>query len=97
MDESRAPANNGFIYAIIDKQTKAISGGLMIYRHDAPAIRTFSDLLADPRAEIIHRHPEDFELYRLGFITIDNTISAESTLVLTGEKWAAMHRPSRAD
>lgn len=78
--------NNGGIYAIYDNKAEEIAGNfnkLHIYRHVAAAIRFFSDMLGDTQG--IGRHPEDFDLYQMGFISLDNQIVPEKNLVITGK------------
>lgn len=87
--------NNGIIYAVIDTKADAIVGGLQLHRADAAAIRAFGDIASDPQT-IIARHPEDFELRRLGFIDINNEIvtpSTESDTIITGAQWKAAQQP----
>lgn len=78
------------IYAILDKKAEALVGGLQLHRALASAVRSFTDIALDPKT-MINRHPEDFELIELGFITDDNQIvPAEGyNVVITGAAWAA--------
>lgn len=78
------------IYAIRDNVAEAF-GPLMTFSHDAPAIRAFSDVAADPNTQV-GRHPGDFELLDLGVFDeqaseIVCTVPARS--VITGAQWQA--------
>lgn len=75
--------NNGGIYAVIDTKAEAIIGFLMICKHEAQAIRNFCDVADDPKG-MINRHPDDYDLYRLGWLTTDNQLIGEHQLILTG-------------
>lgn len=84
--------HKGGIYAIIDVLAQSIVGMLSIHKHDAPAIRLFGDIASDPNS-MIARHPQDFNLVRLGYITEHNHIHAEYDLIMTGTTWAAAQTP----
>lgn len=78
--------NNGGIYAIYDNKAEEFAGNfnkLHVFRHVAAAIRFFSDMASDQKG--IGLHVEDFDLYQLGFITLDNTILPEKNLIITGK------------
>lgn len=82
------------IYAIYDKVAGQILGGLHFHKHEAAAIRFFSDVAAMANSQV-GQHPADFELVKLGWITVDNkTIVPDYSLVLSGEKWAAAQAPA---
>lgn len=85
--------NNGGIYAILDTKAQAIIGFLMICRHEAQAIRNFCDVADDPQS-MIHRHPQDYELVRLGWLTTDNLIIAQFDLILAGNTYQATQKPN---
>lgn len=80
--------NNGGIYALLDLAAGHIVGVLQIFRHEAAAVRFFSDL-ANMEQSMVRQHPEDFNLIRLGFLTLDNTLAPEYSVVITGRAWAA--------
>lgn len=81
--------NNGIIYAIVDLKADAIIGGLQLHRADAAAIRAFGDIASNPET-IVSKHPEDYELRRLGWLTLENEIE-QSILecVISGAQWKA--------
>lgn len=80
--------NNGGVYAIIDTKAEAVIGFLMICKHPAQAVRNFCDV-ADDQKSMINRHPEDYELVRLGWLTLENHVIPEHALILSGSSYAA--------
>lgn len=89
---------NQQLYAVYDNVAKALTGGVMVFSHDAPAIRVFVDALSEP-SSILSKHPDDFALICLGEIaepdTVDNATDLPAILaygprvVLTGTAWKA--------
>lgn len=86
------------IYAIYDNQAREYVGGLLLYRHDAAAIRSFGDIARDPQT-MIARHTADYELHKLGMfdpstghLTVGIEGDGKST-ILTGEDWLTINRP----
>lgn len=94
------------IYAIRDTLAGMLIGGLHMHRHDAPAIRFFTDVATMPDSGI-GRHPNDYELVCLANISDDGTIEQwavpglngdtayaklDVRVVLTGAQWAAMQQ-----
>lgn len=81
------------IYAIRDIKADDIIGGLHMHKHHAAAIRMFSDIAADEKT-YISKHPEDYELLRLGYLDLDGTppIAPELQTIITGVQWAAMQQ-----
>lgn len=81
--------NNGIIYAVVDTRADDIHGGLILQKNDAAAIRLFGDIASNPQT-VVHRHPDDFELRRLGYIDTANDIQTEGVaVIITGAQWAA--------
>lgn len=77
------------IYAIFDTVAGQVLGGLYFHKHEAAAIRFFSDVAMMDKSQV-GQHPGDYELIRLGWIAQDNkTIVADYVMVLSGAKWAA--------
>lgn len=76
------------IYAIIDKKTEDLIGGLQLHKHPASAIRTFTDIGLDKQT-LLNRHPEDFDLVKLGELTDQNQIQPDYNVIITGSAWAA--------
>lgn len=76
------------IYAIYDNLAKAILGGLHLYKHDAAAIRFFSDIATTANTQI-NKHPSDFDLVRLGFLENEVELTPLHEVILTGANWLA--------
>lgn len=76
------------IYAIRDIVAQMLTGGLYLHKHEASAIRFFGDVAADPQS-LIGKHPEDFELIQLGYLSIKDEIIPSTKTVLTGTVWKA--------
>lgn len=75
------------IYAIIDKVAGQIIGGLQAHKHEAAAVRFYSDVAA-MKESLVGKHPQDFDLYRLGHVNLDHEIEPEKTIILRGSMWA---------
>lgn len=75
------------LYAIYDRAAQQLTGPIMNERADAVALRTFRDLVADPKT-LVGQHPQDFDLLRLGHIDYDEhnnpQLVADYQLVVTG-------------
>lgn len=84
------------LYVVYDKVANDTIGPIIQYNHDAPAVRTFSEGLADPQG--LGRHPQDFDLLLVGRINTDAGEFAidvvPPTLILSGAAWLAA-QPSR--
>lgn len=76
------------IYAILDLIAGTILGGLQLHKHDAAAVRFYSDVAA-MKDSLVGRHPQDFDLVKVGYITHDNTIEPTHQLILKGSMWLA--------
>lgn len=76
------------IIAIIDTVATDIAGPIQLVRHEAPAIRFFSDVALDPQT-MIHKHVEDYELWQLGILNDDFTIEPTQRPIITGRAWKA--------
>lgn len=83
----------GNVYAVIDTVADMIFGPLLLQKHDAAAIRLFSDIAA-MKDGIIGQHPQDFELIKLGSIEDDFQITPEKRVVITGKQWQATQTTS---
>lgn len=76
------------VYAIHDKIAGQLTGGLYCHKHDAAAVRFYSDVAAMKDSNI-GRHPQDYDLVRLGYVTHHNELVPDHTLILEGSMWAA--------
>lgn len=95
------------VYAIIDTKADEL-GPLMTFRHEAAAIRAFTDLARSEKTAIA-QHPEDYALLCLGTVreeandklnqeahTLDGYVRAIT--VITGSQWlAANTKPTQED
>lgn len=74
------------IYAIYDNKAADIVSILQVHSHEAVAIRTFTDVALQEQSQI-QRHPEDFDLIRLGFLNTGNDlgITPGYQMVITGK------------
>lgn len=57
------------VYAVYDRVSQDVTGGLMVFSHDAPAIRIFVDALSDANT-ILAKHPADFDLVCVGELVV---------------------------
>lgn len=55
------------IYAIVDLKAHDLAGEIFTQTHDQIAIRQFADAVSNEKS-ILHRHPQDFALFRMGEI-----------------------------
>lgn len=82
------------VFAVIDNQAQNIVGNMLtIHRHEAPAIRQFTDLLSDERS-MLNKHPHDFDLVQMGEIDEDTmALEPRHAIILKGSAWAASNAP----
>lgn len=86
------------LYVVVDNKAGQALGGVHVFRHDAPAVRMFTDIHADEQS-VIHKHPSDFALVRVGRFD-DELLLIEAhdpVVIVTGEAVAAMQRQGGAD
>lgn len=76
------------IYAIMDTIAQQITGGLYLHKHEAAAVRFFADVAQMPDS-LVGKHPQDFDLVRLGYLSLENDIKPDNTVILRGSIWAA--------
>lgn len=80
------------LYAVLDLVADNIIGGIQLHRHEAAAIRTFGDI-ASAENSLVHMHPTDFALVRLGHLTDTHELEPDYAVVLTGVQWLAAQQP----
>lgn len=85
------------LYVIFDLVAEAFLPPIMVNRSDAPLIRHFYDLLANPDS-FFSRHPNDYDLRCIGRIDDEGSIDAFGTpvIVTTGYIWSASNSPKDA-
>lgn len=87
------------IYAINDRVAKELVGMrmylLMVFRTDHEAVRYFADAINDTTS-ILNKHPGDYELVWLGYITPEDIIHGNETqqLIITGDTLLAVQQPA---
>lgn len=79
---------NTYIFAILDTVANALIGGLLLHKHEAAAVRFYSDV-ATMKDSQIARHPQDFNLLQLGYLDDEHQLVPDYRVVLTGENWLA--------
>lgn len=85
-----------YIYSIRDKAAEDLVGSMMyilfVFKTDAQAIRYFADAMADEQS-ILGKHPEDYQLIKMGEIADDNEIKGYEAphrrIVMEGASLAA--------
>lgn len=78
------------IIAIIDTLSNDVAGQLMLFPHDAPAIRFFGDVATHPESQVA-KHIEDYQLVQLGILDDDCSIITDRRILITGSQWKTMH------
>lgn len=79
------------LYAIYDNKAETIIGPVISEKHDAAAIRTYTDLLREPKVSL-SQHPADYDLIGLGSIhniAGEIAINPQTRLILSGAQWLA--------
>lgn len=83
------------LYVVYDKITRDTVGPILVFAHHAPAVRIFTDELANPQT--FGRHPADFDLYQIGTLATDADVpeltDINPTVILTGSAWLASQQP----
>lgn len=62
------------IYILCVVHDRSIDGYINLHcvRAEGQAIRQFQDAINDPQAGSIHKHPDDYDLYRVGTYSDDD-------------------------
>lgn len=85
------------IYAIRDNRAGEVVGNLMMFAHDAPAIRMFGDAVSAPDS-MVAKHTADYDLILCGRIEIETgVITSENAVVMTGVTFLAMREAQEAE
>lgn len=83
-----------YVYAVYDTIAKDIVGPLLRYDRDEPAIRIFTDALADQREGSLGHHAADYQLLRLCRIDEETPqihIALEDVAaIMSGKLWLAL-------
>jgi len=81
------------LFQIYDLVGEQIIGPIIAYRHPAAAIRSFTDLLRDPKTTL-GQHPDDYDIRLVGVQDEnDGTIDPVNPPIiqLTGTTWRMMN------
>lgn len=84
------------IYAVFDRVAETAVGGLMLFPGDPSAVRTFLDLVADPKTQV-GQHPRDYDLICVGTYDMQRCAVVgheQPVTVLTGAAADAARSPS---
>lgn len=86
------------VYCLYDIVADGWTGQLVTDRADAPVIRMFHDLLADPKMGI-GKHANDYEMRCIGSIDDSGELLGHKVVrtVATGAQWLASQTPSLAN
>lgn len=71
------------LIVVVDILARDVTGPVLYFHHDAPAIRFFTDAIQDPSTPL-NKHPEDYELHELGLLDDDLHITLTGRTVTTG-------------
>lgn len=85
------------IYAIRDLVANSLLGGLHLFRHPAPAVRFFGDIAADQQT-MIARHPQDYDLIRIGALDEDTFVVTPLPIpevIITGAAYVAAQQAAK--
>lgn len=86
--QRRTTMDNNTIYAIYDNVAKAIVGMLTMHKHEASAIRMYADIASMPDSQL-NKHPQDFDLVRLGYLRDHQLLDPAFAVILKGSVYAA--------
>lgn len=81
--------NKKRLYQVYDNRAGSIAGPIMAERIDAPAIRTFFDILKNPQT-LPGQHPDDFDLIIVGQQDEETGVIdawTQPDIIVTGEQW----------
>lgn len=89
------------LYQVYDTESQTVIGPVVAERRDAPAIRVFHELLANPET-ILGKYPNQFSLLYLGEQDLDTALITPEqlpTAIATGREWLAgkQQTPVRVD
>lgn len=88
---------NHNLYAIWDNKAEELVGGgnaVYAFKHDAAAVRFFTDVAANPDS-VVHKHPEDYDLFTFGSMNGRELVAEPSRTIITGAAWAAAQNGAR--
>lgn len=77
------------LYTIYDNVAQAQLGPIMVFNRDEPAIRIFTDGLAD-NTTTLGQHPGDYTLLKLGELNEETAAIIgylQPEIIITGKQW----------
>lgn len=75
------------LYIIYDRVAETFVGPIIVDRADAPVVRSFHDVLADPKTSL-GQHPGDYDVRCIAQITdVGQVLPLEHTTIATGSAW----------
>jgi len=79
------------VYAVFDRVSESVQGGVHVFPHDAVAVRFFRDVMDAPDTSLA-KHPADYDLVCLGSLDSETPalVSLVTRTVLTGASIVAM-------
>lgn len=84
------------LYGVYDVKAEDYIGSVMTFAAHQAAIRTFGDVLADPKSSL-HAHVQDYELHHLGDLEspkVGVVPVSPPAVILSGEQWLAVNTPA---
>lgn len=79
------------LYAIIDNKADDIQGQIVAFNHPAAATRFFNDVASHPESAVA-AHPEDYDLWQLGFLNEQHELVPAKELVISGQAWLSLRQ-----
>lgn len=84
---------NEGVYVLYDKLAQAIVGGLHLHKHEATALRMFSDIITMNDSRVA-QHPKDFDLCRIGFYNpITHQLTTDFATLMNAQRWIDAQQP----
>lgn len=87
----KVPQSLGVLYALVDRIADAMIGGLQLHKHQASAIRAFTDgMNRGQNQNQIAFNASDYHLIAVGQLNENYTITPmRPTEIINGEMWLA--------
>lgn len=84
------------LYCIYDTVAASITGPVWTMKHDAVAIRNFSDIASQKNTGVA-QHPRDYSLVCLGYLDEETReLTPDNRIVITGGQWLDMQQQQEA-
>jgi hypothetical protein len=76
------------VAALVDTMTDEVIGNLLLFKHDAVAVRFFGDV-CNAEGSRVAMHLNDHELRQLAILNDDLTLTPQARVIITGAQWLA--------